>query len=122
MKAAVGPAKSGLSKLTASVVILVCLVLGVLGLVLPIAPGLVFLLAAAAVAARTFPCADGWLRRNRTIRGYLDKTDPFLELSLADKLKVAALMCLKGLVDSLAIVARCGAKIYARLADRGAHR
>ncbi len=111
-------AQRGLGKLAALVVILVCLVLGVLGLVLPIAPGLIFLLAAAVLAARTFPCADGWLRRSRTIGSYLDKTDPFLELPLADKLKVAALICLKGLADSLAMAAACAAKLYARVTAR----
>lgn len=92
-------------KLIACALIVVCLVLGVVGLVLPIIPGLLFLLIAAIVAAKHFPSIERRLRRHRTLGGHLDRADAFSSLELADKLRVGGLLCAKVLLDGLSYAA-----------------
>jgi uncharacterized membrane protein YbaN (DUF454 family) len=99
------------AKLIAVLVILICLAVGAVGLVLPIVPGLLFLLIAALVAARYSPRVDRMLRRNRTISGYLDSTDGFAALPVAKKIQFGALLCLKMLIDGIALVISTGARL-----------
>lgn len=60
-------------KLIAAAVVLGCLAIGLLGLLLPIIPGLLFLAIALVIAAGHFPSIDATLRRNRTLGRYLDR-------------------------------------------------
>jgi uncharacterized membrane protein YbaN (DUF454 family) len=92
------------AKLIACAVIVACLVLGAIGLLLPLIPGLLFLVIAAAVAAKLSPAFATTLRRNATIAGYLDQTDGFVELPLGKKIQVACLLCVKMLVDGVALL------------------
>ncbi|MGA1742238.1 MAG: DUF454 family protein [Pseudohongiellaceae bacterium] len=66
-----------LAKLLALMFVLICLAVGVVGLILPIIPGLLFLAIAAMIAARHSPSLDRWLRKNRLLRGYLDSGEGF---------------------------------------------
>ena len=92
------------AKLIACVVIIACLALGAVGLIVPIIPGLLFLVVAAAVAAKLSPAFESTLRRNATIAGYLDRTDGFVELPLGQKIRVACLLGVKMLVDGVALL------------------
>jgi uncharacterized membrane protein YbaN (DUF454 family) len=91
-------------KLVAAGVIVVCLLLGFAGLILPLIPGLLFLGVAALVAAKLSPRFAETLRQNETLRGYLDRTEGFGTLSLEDKLKLAALLLVKALIDGVAFL------------------
>src|SRR5215204_7815131 len=86
------------TKLIAAGVIFVCLPLGVAGLVLPLIPGLLFLAVAAVVAAKVSPRFAATLRRNDTLRGYIDRTQGIDELPLDQKLKLAGLLFVKALI------------------------
>ena len=66
-----------LAKLLTLMFVLICLAVGVVGLILPIIPGLLFLAIAAMIAARHSPSLDRWLRKNRLLRGYLDSGEGF---------------------------------------------
>jgi len=90
------------TKLIACAVIVVCLLIGGLGLLLPIVPGLLFLVIAAVVAAKLSPSFERTLRRNATLAGYLDRTDGFVGLPLGQKLRVAGLLAVKMMVDGVA--------------------
>ncbi len=92
------------TKLIAAGVIVVCLLLGVAGLILPLIPGLLFLGVAAIVAAKFSPRFAETLRQNETLRGYLDRTEGFAELPLDQKLKLAALLLVKALIDGVAFL------------------
>lgn len=92
------------AKLIAFVVLVACLALGAIGLLLPIIPGLLFLAIAAVVAAKLSPAFERMLRQNATIAGYLDRTDGFLDLPLGKKIQVACLLCVKVLIDGLALL------------------
>ena len=83
------------TKLIAAGVIVVCLLLGLAGLILPLIPGLLFLAIAAIVAARFSPRFAQMLRQNETLRGYLDRTEGFDDLPLDQKLKLAGLLFVK---------------------------
>ncbi len=74
-----------LAKLFAGIFIVICLAVGVVGLILPIIPGLLFLAIAAMIAARHSPSLDRWLRKNRVIGSYLDSGEGFLTLSWLQK-------------------------------------
>lgn len=92
------------AKLAACLLILVCVALGVVGLIVPVVPGLVFLALAVVIVARHFPSLGRRLRRNRTIGVHLERVDRFLDLRFWSKVQVAGLICAKLLLDGLAFV------------------
>ena len=92
------------TKLIAAGVIVVCLLLGLAGLILPLLPGLLFLAIAAIVAAKFSPRFAEMLRRNDTLRGYMDRTEGFNELPLDQKIKLAGLLFVKALIDGVAFL------------------
>ena len=92
------------TKLIAAGVIVVCLLLGLAGLILPLIPGLLFLALAAIVAAKFSPRFAEMLRQNETMRGYIDRTEGFNELPLDQKLKLAGLLLVKMLIDGVAFL------------------
>lgn len=102
------------AKVAAAVAVLVCLVVGVAGLVLPIIPGIVFLGLAALIAARWSPALERTMRRSRTLGGYLDQTAGFRHLSPARQIELGAWLTLKALVDSVAWLLRAGARLLRR--------
>jgi uncharacterized membrane protein YbaN (DUF454 family) len=92
------------TKLIACGVIAVCLLLGLAGLILPLLPGLLFIAIAAIVAAKLSPKFGAMLRQNDTLRGYLDRTDGFAALPLAQKAQLAGLLFLKMLIDGVSLL------------------
>jgi uncharacterized membrane protein YbaN (DUF454 family) len=92
------------TKLIAAGVIVVCLLLGFAGLILPLIPGLLFLGVAAIVAAKLSPRFAATLRQNDTLRGYMDRTEGFSALPLDGKIKLAGLLFLKVLIDGVALL------------------
>jgi uncharacterized membrane protein YbaN (DUF454 family) len=100
-------------KIVACAVVLALVVLGVIGLVVPIIPGLLFLAIGAFVAAKHFPSVDAQLRRSRTLREYLDKTQRASTLALPAKIQLAAWFCVKTFIGGVALVASFVAKLRA---------
>lgn len=98
------------SKLAVCVLVVGLLLLGVVGLILPIIPGILCLALAAVIVARSFPWLDARLRRHRTLGPHLHRVDVFLTLSLPRKLQVAGLYGLKLLFDGLAALLSLGKK------------
>jgi uncharacterized membrane protein YbaN (DUF454 family) len=92
------------TKLIAAGVIVVCLLLGLAGLILPLIPGLLFLAIAAVLAAKFSPRFAETLRQNETMRGYLDRTEGFAGLPLDQKMKLAGLLLVKALIDGVAFL------------------
>jgi uncharacterized membrane protein YbaN (DUF454 family) len=92
------------TKLIAAGVIVVCLLLGLAGLILPLIPGLLFLAIAAVVAAKFSPRFAETLRQNETMRSYLDRTEGFAGLPLDQKMKLAGLLFVKALIDGVAFL------------------
>jgi uncharacterized membrane protein YbaN (DUF454 family) len=90
------------AKLIAAVLVAAFLALGLVGLILPVVPGLLFLVLAAALVARNIPATDRWLRKSRKLGKYLDQADGFFELGPWRKAQLAGLLCLKGLLDGIA--------------------
>jgi uncharacterized membrane protein YbaN (DUF454 family) len=89
------------TKLIAAGVIVVCLLLGIAGLILPLLPGLLFLGLAAIVAAKVSPRFAQMLRQNEMLRSYLDRTEGFGTLPLDQKVKLAGLLILKAVIDGV---------------------
>lgn len=92
------------TKLIAAGVIVVCLLLGFAGLILPLIPGLLFLGIAAIVAAKVSPRFAEMVRQNDTLRGYLDRTEGFAGLPLDQKIKLGGLLVLKAMIDGVAFL------------------
>ena len=93
-----------LAKLLAGVFVLICLAVGIVGLILPIIPGLLFLALAAMITARYSPSLDRWLRKNRVIKGYLDSGEGFLNLSWMRKIQFVLWLCLKLFIDTIVLI------------------
>lgn len=105
------------AKLIACAVIVACLALGAIGLILPLVPGLLFLAIAAVVAAKFSPAFERMLRQNPTLSAYLDRTDGFVDLPLGKKLQVAALLCVKMVIDGIALLVSLVMRLV-KLAER----
>ena len=106
------------TKLIACGVIVVCLLLGLAGLILPLLPGLLFIAVAAIVAAKLSPKFGDLLRQNDTLRGYLDRTDGFGALPPAQKLQLAGLLFVKMLIDGVSLLVAGVVKLL-KAAERG---
>lgn len=88
-----------LLKLLALVILLLCAAIGMLGLILPLIPGFLFLALAAVLAARMFPALARRLHRYPAFVTLLDSSEGFLRLSLRDKCRYAAWFTLRVLLD-----------------------
>ena len=99
------------AKLFACILVFVFLVLGTVGLILPIIPGVLFLVVAAVIVARHFPAMDVWLRQFGTIGKYLDWTDRFLALTLRGKLQFSGLVCVKIVLEGIVLIRSSVAKL-----------
>lgn len=93
--------KHVVAKLVALVLVIACLALGLVGLVLPIIPGLLFLALAAALIARHSRWAGDRLRRHRGIGRCLDYADGFIDSDWRVKLQLSGLYVAKAVVDAL---------------------
>jgi uncharacterized membrane protein YbaN (DUF454 family) len=98
-------------KTIACMLVLACIALGVIGLVLPIIPGLVFLAIAALIAARHFPSVDARLRRHRALGRHLNTADGFFELNLSEKMQIAGWYCVKMFLETVAFIRSLVAKL-----------
>ena len=99
-------------KLIACIVIAALVVLGLVGLVLPLIPGLLLLVLAAVIAAKQFPSIDAWLRGNRAFGRHMEWADTFYELPLKEKAQLGAWVCAKILLDSLALLGSGVLKVW----------
>jgi uncharacterized membrane protein YbaN (DUF454 family) len=73
-------------------------------LLLPLVPGLLFLVVGAIVAAKLSPAFASTLRRNATLAGYLDKTDGFADLAPGKKIQLVCLLCVRMMLDGIALL------------------
>ena len=112
------PIDGATAKLIAVVVILVCLAVGLAGLILPLIPGLLFLGIAALIAARHSTALERLFRSNATLSGYMDSTEGFVDLPLSQKIQLGGWLCLKMLIDAVAYVVSVVAKLASRLSAR----
>jgi uncharacterized membrane protein YbaN (DUF454 family) len=92
-----------LAKLLALVFLLLCVAIGMAGIILPVIPGLLFLALAVIIAARIFPPLGRRLRRNATFAPYMERTDHFTRLSLQGKVKFGCWFTVKILWDSVVL-------------------
>ena len=117
MQMGTNPLENISTKFIAVAIIVACLALGAIGLILPIVPGLLFLLIAAVVAAKLSPGFERTLRQSETISSYLDKTEGLAGLPLGKKIQVVCLLCLKMLIDGVALLV-AGVMRLVRAAER----
>ncbi|MFT5320321.1 MAG: uncharacterized membrane protein YbaN (DUF454 family) [Pseudohongiellaceae bacterium] len=103
--------KQTAGKILGFVLILVFIALGILGILLPILPGLVFLLIAALIATRHFPALAFLLEQNRYARKCLRISNSFVDLGYWDK----ARLCFWGMVK----ISVDGVSWSVRLANSG---
>lgn len=89
------------SKLLALIILLLCVAVGMMGLILPVIPGFLFLMLALLFAAKLSPAIAGKLNRYAWFRTYLDKTAQFSELSWKGKTQLLCWLLIKLLVDAV---------------------
>lgn len=91
-------------KLLALVILLLCVAIGMVGLILPIIPGFLFLALAALITARMFPTVALRLRKNRIFATWFDSTAGFTHLSLRNKLRYVGWLTLRMLLDGIILL------------------
>jgi uncharacterized membrane protein YbaN (DUF454 family) len=93
-------------KLLALVILLLCAAIGMVGIILPVIPGFLFLGIAALITARMFPALARRLRRHRIFATWLDSSVGFARLSLRDKVRYSAWLVLRMLLDGAILLHR----------------
>jgi len=83
------------------IVIAACLALGLIGLILPVIPGLLFLALAAILLAPHVPALGDWMRRSPIMSRYMDDAERLGSLDLEDQLKLGFFLSLRMLIDGL---------------------
>ena len=89
-----------------------CLSLGVVGLVLPIIPGLLFLAIAALMLAPHIPALNDWLRRSPLMSRYMQEVEGLRSLQTGDQLKLGALLSIRMFIDGLKYVGNAIAGLF----------
>ncbi|HWK53821.1 MAG TPA: DUF454 family protein [Hyphomicrobiales bacterium] len=95
-----GASEAGFNKPLALVFLVCCLVLGVVGLILPLLPGLVFLALAAVVAARFHPPLERFFLRHPRAAGPYTTARCFLDSAPRVQARLLGWGMLKGLLVS----------------------
>lgn len=106
-----------LAKILALTLVAACVVLGAVGLLLPIVPGLLFLAVGAVIAARQFPSLDARLRTHPTLGTHLRVADRLRYVGFGEKVRVAGWLCARMLLDGF-VLARAAALRMARMFRR----
>ena len=95
-----------------------CLVIGIVGLILPIIPGLLFLAIAAILLAPHVPALNNWMRRSPLMSRYMDDAENLRSLEAGDRVRLGALLSLRMFIDGLKYI---GAAISGLFDDFGRH-
>lgn len=82
-------------------VIGICLILGVIGLVLPVIPGILFLFIGAMLLSKLSTRFASYLKQNTWAQKWQKKGDSFQRMNNGHRLKLSFLMAAKSLVDSM---------------------
>jgi uncharacterized membrane protein YbaN (DUF454 family) len=107
----VGAPSHWFAKLLALFFLGLCLVLGVLGVLLPLVPGVVFFGFAALIAAWLCPPLRRVLQRQPQLMPYFDATDGLSSLPWRQRLRVAAWVGVKFVVDSCRLLVEAVARL-----------
>ena len=107
------------AKVFALMLLMLCVLLGMMGLILPIVPGLLFLALACMMANNTFPGFARFVQRtpwlSKVLGSYLDSAKGFGALSWRGKLRFGVWVTCKVLVDSLVLLWQMLARLIAFL-------
>jgi uncharacterized membrane protein YbaN (DUF454 family) len=78
-----------------------CLVLGVIGLILPVIPGILFLFIGAILLSKLSTRFASYLKQNTWAQKWQRRGDSFRKLNNGHRLKLSFLMAAKSVVDSM---------------------
>lgn len=96
------------AKMLALIVLLLCVALGMVGLILPVIPGLLFLAIALMIAATLFPGLSRKVRNTpwlaRFMNPYLDSAEGFSKLQWRGKLRFMLWLTVKVFVDTFVLL------------------
>lgn len=93
--------KQTFGKVISFALVVFFIALGIVGILLPILPGLLFLLIAALIAARHVPALAFCLEQNRYTYKAMRMSNGFMDLHWWDKIKLGALGTVKLTIDGI---------------------
>lgn len=109
--------KASLGKVLSFGFIALFIVLGVIGILLPILPGLLFLFIAALIASRHYPALAFCLERNRYSRRAMRYSNSFMELDVWDKVRLGFWATVRITLDGIHLAARAVSRVINRAGD-----
>jgi len=111
--------KQSLGKVISFALVLCFVALGVVGILLPILPGLLFLFIAALIAARHFPPLAFVLKSNRYSRSAMRYSDGFMDLDWWGKTRLAFWATIKLTLDGIDYAIDVLGRLFNSLRKRG---
>ena len=93
--------KQKIGKAVLVVVIGLCLILGIIGLILPVIPGILFLFIGATLLSKLSTRFASYLKQNTWTQKWQRRGDAFRKLNNGHRFKLSFLMAAKSVVDSL---------------------
>ena len=90
-------------KILIAVLAVACLIVGLIGLVLPVIPGLVFLFAAILLLSRISPRLARWVKRKPEMNRLRIRFDAMGQLRWTERLRLSFWMVLGGIVRGTAV-------------------
>ncbi|MGD2166503.1 MAG: DUF454 family protein [Gammaproteobacteria bacterium] len=91
-------------KLLFALVVIACLALGIIGLLLPIIPGLLFLGITGVLLAPHVPALNDWMRRSPLMSRYMDDAENLRSLEFPDQIRLGFFLSLRMLLDGAKFV------------------
>lgn len=109
-------------KLLFAIAVAAFIVLGIIGLVLPIVPGLLFLAIAAIMLAPHIPALNTWMRRSPLMSRYIEDAENLRTLAIVDQIRLGALLSLRMLIDGARYALRLLRGLFNDVTERQAKR
>lgn len=91
-------------KILFTVLALVCLIVGMIGIVLPVIPGVIFLIVAMLLLSRVSPRVARWVKQKPEMNRMQDRFDSMGRMRWGERLRLSFWMAMSGVVQGAVLI------------------